>query len=143
MKKIFAAVLALTLLFSFTVFAEGDIKIKVNGKELVSDVPPEIVEGRTFVPMRAVFEALGANVTWHGEQQLIMATEGSKIMVLKIGSASLNVCDVATGESKDITLDVAPFINNGRTLVPVRAVSEALGASVSWDGEARKVTIVK
>lgn len=143
MKKIFVAVLAFALLFSFTVFAEGDIKITVNGKELVSDVPPEIVEGRTFVPMRAVFEALGANVTWQAEQQLIMATEGSKIMVLKIGSDLLNVCDVATGETKDITLDVAPYINSGRTLVPVRAVSEALGALVSWDGDARLVTVEK
>lgn len=143
MKKIFAVLLAFALLFSFTVFAEGEIKITVNGKELVSDVPPEIVEGRTFVPMRAVFEALGANVTWQAEEQIIIATEGSKIMVLKIGAPSLNVCDVAAGEIKDIILDVAPFINNGRTLVPVRAVSEALGASVSWDGEARLVTVVK
>lgn len=143
MKKIFTLLLAFTLLFSLTAFAENEITITVNNAPLTTLVPPAIVEGRTMVPMRAVFEALGASVTWDGNEQLIIATSGTLLIVLKIGSDTLNYCDIATGETNVSTLDVAPFITDGRTLVPLRAVSEALGASVLWDGDARSITITK
>ncbi len=143
MKRIMLLLLAFTLCFSFFAFAEGEIQITVNSKPLVTDVPPEITEGRTMVPMRAVFEALGADVNWIGEEQMIIATSGTKIIVLKIGASILNYCDVSTQENKNITLDVVPVIKDGRTLIPLRAVSEALGATVDWNGETRVITITK
>lgn len=143
MKRILLLLLAFTLCFSFFAFAEGEITISVNSKPLTMDVPPEIVEGRTLVPMRAVFEALGADVTWIGEEQMIIATSGSTIIVLKIGASLLNYCDISSQENKNITLDVAPVIKDGRTLIPLRAVSEALGATVDWNGETRAITITK
>lgn len=143
MKRIMLLLLAFTLCFSFFAFAEGEIQITVNSKPLVTDVPPEITEGRTMVPMRAVFEALGADVNWIGEEQMIIATSGTKIIVLKIGASILNYCDVSTQENKNITLDVVPVIKDGRTLIPLRAVSEALGATVDWNGETRAITITK
>ncbi len=143
MKRILLLLLAFTLAFSFFTFAEGEISITVNSKPLTMDVPPEIMNGRTMVPMRAVFEALGADVNWIGEEQMIIATSGNKIIVLKIGASILNYCDVSTQENKNITLDVAPLIKDGRTLIPLRAVSEALGANVDWNGETRAITITK
>lgn len=143
MKRIFALILAFTLMLSFAAFAEDEITVTVNSVPLAAEVAPQIVDGRTMVPMRAVFEALGASVTWNGEAQLIIATSGTVLIVLKIGSDTMNYCDIMTEETKAFTLDVAPFITDGRTLVPLRAISEALGASVLWDGEARSVTITK
>lgn len=143
MKRILLLLLAFTLAFSFFAFAEGEISITVNSNPLTMDVPPEIMNGRTMVPMRAVFEALGADINWIGEEQMIIATSGNKIIVLKIGASILNYCDVSTQENKNITLDVAPLIKEGRTLIPLRAVSEALGANVDWNGETRAITITK
>lgn len=143
MKRILLLLLAFTLAFSFFAFAEGEISITVNSNPLTMDVPPEIMNGRTMVPMRAVFEALGADVNWIGEEQMIIATSGNKIIVLKISASILNYCDVSTQENKNITLDVAPLIKEGRTLIPLRAVSEALGANVDWNGETRAITITK
>lgn len=143
MKRILLLLLAFTLAFSFFAFAEGEISITVNSNPLTMDVPPEIMNGRTMVPMRAVFEALGADVNWIGEEQMIIATSGNKIIVLKIGASILNYCDVSTQENKNIILDVAPLIKEGRTLIPLRAVSEALGANVDWNGETRAITITK
>jgi len=143
MKRILLLLLAFTLAFSFFAFAEGEISITVNSNPLTMDVPPEIMNGRTMVPMRAVFEALGADVNWIGEEQMIIATSGNKIIVLKIGASILNYCDVSTQENKNITLDVSPLIKEGRTLIPLRAVSEALGANVDWNGETRAITITK
>lgn len=143
MKKIFTLILVFSLVMSFAAFAENDITITVNSVPLVLDVAPDIVEGRTMVPMRAVFEALGANVSWQAENQLIIATSGSYIISLVIGSSVMLCMDVATGIEKSIALDVAPYINNGRTLVPLRAVSEVLGATVDWNGETRAITITK
>ncbi len=143
MKKMFALILVFSLVMSFAAFAENEITITVNSAPLVLDVAPDIVEGRTMVPMRAVFEALGANVTWQAENQLIIATSGSYIISLVIGAKVMLCMDVATATETSISLDVAPYINNGRTLVPLRAVSEVLGATVDWNGETRAITITK
>lgn len=140
MKKLLPLLMAFCLILSLCVSA-SDISIIVDGKALKSDVPPTIVEGRTMVPMRVIFEELGASVTWIPESQMIRATYREKIIDLKIDTKVLISCNVATGEIKRTELDVAPFITDGRTLVPVRAISEALGAEVSWDNDTRTVTI--
>ncbi|MDO5478369.1 MAG: copper amine oxidase N-terminal domain-containing protein [Clostridia bacterium] len=140
MKKLLPLLMAFCLILSLCVSA-SDISIIVDGKALKSDVPPTIVEGRTMVPMRVIFEELGASVTWIPDSQMIRATYREKIIDLKIDAKVLMLCNVATGEIKRTELDVAPFITDGRTLVPVRAISEALGAEVGWDNDTRTVTI--
>lgn len=140
MKKLLPLLMAFCLIFTLCVSA-SDISIIVDGKALKSDVPPTIVEGRTMVPMRVIFEELGASVTWIPDSQMIRATYREKIIDLKIDAKILMLCNVATGEIKRTELDVAPFITDGRTLVPVRAISEALGAEVGWDNDTRTVTI--
>ena len=141
MKKFLPLFMAFCLIFTLCVSASSDITILVDGKTLNSEVPPTIVEGRTMVPMRVIFEELGANVTWIPESRMIRATYREKIIDLKVDAKVLMLCNVATGKITRTELDVAPFITNGRTLVPVRAISEALGATVGWNNDTRTVTI--
>ncbi len=128
------------MIFSICASA-SDISIVVDGKKLEPDVPPIIVEGRTMVPMRIIFEELGADVTWIPESKMIRATYREKIIDLMVDTKVLMLCNILIGEIKRTELDVAPFIQDGRTLVPVRAISEALGAEVGWDNDTRTVTI--
>lgn len=111
------------------------IKVTVGGEKVAFDVLPTITEGRTLVPLRAIFEALGAEVLWDGDTQTVTATKGEQKVVLTIGSNQM----LAGGEMK--TLDVPAQIVDGRTLVPARAIAEAFGCSVDWDGENRTVII--
>lgn len=111
------------------------IMINIDGRELVTDVAPIIESGRTLLPLRAIFEALGAQVEWSPADETIKATRNSLTIVLKIGSNTAFKNGVAA------SIDVPPRIVNNRTLVPLRFVSEALGASVQWDGAKRQVSI--
>ena len=141
MKKVLAFVMAAVISLSATaVFAADEVFVKIDGKDLQTDVPAQIIDDRTMVPMRAIFETLGANVQWAADLQAILATKGAKIIVMKIGVKAL-ASTVIGGESRTTELDVAPQIVDDRTLVPVRAISEALDCTVDWDGEARTVII--
>jgi hypothetical protein len=111
------------------------IQVFVNGSLLIMDTPPVVVAGRTLLPLRAIFEALGAEVEWDAVLRSISATKGNVSLLLYIGNTT------AQKNGVPVILDVPPQIINGRTLVPLRFVGEALGADVLWDGVARKVTI--
>lgn len=112
------------------------IKVEINGSTLkVDGQEPVLIDGRTFVPMRAIFEALGAKVTWNGGERSVIGVKDATAVKLTIDSkqAALN--------GRSITLDVAPQLVNGSTLVPVRFISESLGAEVTWDDVKRVVSI--
>lgn len=111
------------------------IKIMIDGKEMSVTTPPFMENYRVLVPMRSVFQALGATVVWNGETKTITASKDNKQIRLKVGSKK------ATVDGKSYTLDVAPQIINGHTFVPTRFVSEALGATVKWDGKKRIVSL--
>lgn len=113
----------------------------INGETLVTDVPARIINGRTMVPMRAIFEKLGANVEWIEADQLIIASKGYKLVTLKIGKNTLNMADISQSLNTSVELEVAPFLEGDRTLVPLRAVSEAFNATVEWDEATSTVTI--
>lgn len=131
------------LLFSKYAYAENDISVLIDNKPIAFDVEPKIASGRTFVPMRKIFEELGCDVEWISEEQIILATKDSSIIILKIGNNKLIIKDVLSNENKVIELDVAPFVENGRTLVPIRYVSEALSCKVDWDDQIRTVIITR
>lgn len=131
------------VLMSVTAFAESDIAVMLDGTPLSFDVPPVISEDRTFVPMRAIFEAFDCDVEWLSDEQVVIATKDSKMIMLKIGNKRLIVSDIFSSETKTFETDAAPFIENGRTLVPIRYISEALSCSVDWNGETRTVFITK
>lgn len=130
------------MLFSSAAFAaDNEITVTINGETLNTPIPAQIVNDRTMLPMRSIFEKLGAVVTWVGADQLIFATKGNTFITLKIGVPQMSVQTTESTESKITELDTAPFIENDYTLVPVRAIAESLNANVEWDGEIKTVAI--
>lgn len=113
------------------------IKVVINGKSVVFDQPPVSENGRTLVPLRAIFEALGAEVLWDGNTQTVTSTKGGTKISLQLGSTQMYV------NGSVVTLDVPAKVINSRTLVPVRAVSEAFGCDVDWDGNTQTVYITQ
>lgn len=99
------------------------------------DALPVIVNDRTLVPMRQIFEDLGCEVDWNETERKVTATRGEDSISLVIGGSSITV----NGKTKEI--DVPAQIIKDRTFVPIRAISEAFGYNVGWDGEGRVVVI--
>ena len=116
-------------------FESNGISVIIDGKIIGFDQPPIIVDDRTLVPVRAIFENLGASVDWDGSTQTVTAQKDDIKILLKIGDNTMY------RNNTPIALDVAAQIVNDRTLVPVRAISEAFGCNVDWDGSARSVII--
>lgn len=116
---------------------EDAIPVILNGVELLCDQPPVIVDGRTLVPLRAIFEGLGASVDWDSATRTVTSTLDGTTVVMTVDSAVM----FKNGEA--VTLDVPAKIVNGRTMVPVRAVGEAFGADVRWDGASRTVYVTQ
>ena len=111
------------------------ITVKANGQLVNFDQPPIIIDGRTLVPLRAIFEALGATVDWNGNTQTVTSKKGSTSISLSIDSNSMYK------NGKAVTLDVPAQLINDRTLVPARAVAEAFGCDVDWDDTTKTITI--
>ena len=113
----------------------GAIGLVVDGQQLVLDVEPQVVQQRTLVPLRAIFEKLGATVTWDQATQTARAVKGTDTVQITLNSTTAYV----NGEAQ--TLDVPAMAIDGRTLVPVRFVSEALDAQVDWLQDTQTVRI--
>lgn len=113
--------------------AEDPIRVYLGDQMISFDVPPLIQDGRTMVPFRALFEALGADVSWDSGSRTVSAWKDGTRVVLVIGKAEA----VVNGES--VSLDVAPQIVNGRTLVPLRFAAESLGQRVKWEASSRAI----
>ena len=111
------------------------ITVLLNDSLIKFDQPPVIKDDRTLVPLRAIFEALGATVDWDGETQTVTSVRGDKEVKLSIGSNVLYV------NSQAVELDVPAQLINDRTMVPVRAVAESFDCFVDWDGEQKTVII--
>ena len=138
MKKIILLLVICILAFTFSVQASEapkEITVYVDGSKLEFDVPPTSEKGRTLVPMRYIFEALGAEVKWSQEENKVIATKDDIIIHITPGNSIMYRNDAP------ITLDVPAKAVDGRTLVPVRAISEALDAKVVWDGDTYTVNI--
>ncbi|WP_334110778.1 DJ-1/PfpI/YhbO family deglycase/protease [Thermodesulfitimonas autotrophica] len=118
-----------------TASASAAPKVFIDSKQLAFDVPPLIEQGRTLIPLRGVFEAFGAQVRWDGATRTVTATKGQTTVKLTVGARTAYVNGSA------VTLDVPAKIVNGRTLVPLRFVSESLGCRVAWDAKTQTVTI--
>lgn len=137
-KKIVMLLSALILSCSFLAAQPAqaqDIIVTIDDEQLQTDQAPIIQNGRTLVPLRSIFEALGAEVSWY-------QSSGSIYCYRNDASLSLTVNDhYAYINGSQVYIDQPPIIVNNRTLVPVRVVSEALGATVVWDNTDRTVTI--
>lgn len=109
--------------------------IQVNGERLETDVPPMIFSDRSVVPARAVFEKLGANVTWNSDTQQVGISMNDTNIILAINDR------IAVVNDERYEMDIPAKIINGRTMIPARFVGETLGADVDWIGQQRLITI--
>ncbi|MDD3925109.1 MAG: copper amine oxidase N-terminal domain-containing protein [bacterium] len=115
--------------------AMAAVQVEVNGQALSSDVPPAKIGGRIMVPLRGIFEALGAKVDWNAASRTIIANRDTTNVQLIIGNPR------ATVSGKTVVLDTPAMIIRGATMVPVRFVSEAMGAEVKWIDTTQTVSI--
>ncbi|MCK5847570.1 MAG: hypothetical protein KAH01_00060 [Caldisericia bacterium] len=131
----------------FSVAKKDIIQLQIGSRLLlhygvipvVLDAAPFIdsSSNRTYVPIRAITESFGANVSWNGKEQSVTILLQKTKIILKIGSKKASV------NGKQISLDAPPSIVSNRTFVPLRFISEALGANVQWFAENRIIKIVK
>lgn len=114
----------------------NDILVFVDGKQVVFDQKPIIQNSRTLVPFRKIFEALDADVSWNNDTQQVKAKRNGTEISFVIGEKVLFI------NGKDtINMEVKPQIIKGRSMVPLRVISEALGVEVNWDNDERIITI--
>ncbi len=119
-----------------------DAKIIYEGQEIEFDTAPVNIDGTILVPMRAVFEALGAKVKWDGETQSVEAKKKSKTYNLTLGSTEIT--ESKNGEVREsVTAEQAPQLVNDSTMIPLRALGELFGLEVEWDGETQTVTLTE
>ncbi|MTI55779.1 phosphate ABC transporter substrate-binding protein PstS family protein [Geosporobacter ferrireducens] len=118
--------------------APTEVTVMVNGKKVAFDAKPMNDNGRVLVPVRAILEALGVKLDWDAKAQTVTATKSNSKVVLTIGKTT------ATKDGKSIQLDVpAKIVTGGRTVVPVRFISEAFGANVDWNAATQTITITQ
>lgn len=135
-----AAFLTAAIILSAPSALADDISVVVNGETIQTEVPPVIVDSRTMVPLRAVCEALGCDVSWNAETRGITLTDGKSLYFTWIDrDHAFKTSGVALEGS--MVMDVPPVIMDSRTMVPLRAISELFGAQVNWDDTSRTVTV--
>jgi len=128
-KRIFAVALSLAMMIALvpSAFASSTINIKIDGDTVPSDTAPVLRDDRTLVPVRVITEYLGADVTWDNAKNEATIKTAAYEVVFTIGSKVYTV----NGAPK--TMDVAPELINDRTMIPLRAIAESIGAEVSYD----------
>lgn len=120
--------------------ANQGVKVKIDGVTLKTDVPAQVVNGRTLVPLRALFEEYGLEVYWEQKPQIITCYNyGDRGVSMKLGLNS----NMAMVNEELRYLDQPPIAINGRTMVPLRFISEVLGSDVSWNQKTKTVNITK
>lgn len=123
---------------NITTFKIGDPVYTVNGTTQTMDVAPVLNDGRTYVPVRFLAYSLGvpvSGVQWNEQTQQVTISKGTTTIGLTIGSPTMTINDIVT------TMDVAPYVLDGRTMLPARWVAEPLGATVTWDETTQQVML--
>lgn len=122
------------------VAVEPELAVQLNGTDMkFADAEPVIVNGRVYVPFRAIFEGLKAEVAYDAATSKITVKKNGTEAVFEVGKKSMTI--TKDGESKTVETDVASFVENGRTYVPVRFAEQALNCTVGWDSENKTVII--
>jgi len=118
----------------------GNKVMYVNDNPVEIDVPPIIIEGRTYLPIRWVAEPIEANVDWSSQERKVTVSLKDKTIELWIGKYMAKVNNVDTPIDPE-NKKVVPMIVNGRTMLPLRFIAENLGCDVQWDGITKTITI--
>ena len=111
-----------------------EISVILDGRVLIFDVPPRIVNNRTMVPLRVIFEALGASIVWNNDTRTVTAVKDDTVISLTIGDATPTI------NGQPVTIDQPMFAVNGRTFVPLRFIAEAFGVKVDYLNGAVHIT---
>jgi hypothetical protein len=132
--------LILPLFIASTALAGAQIApgviVRVDGEAVAFEgAPPTIRNGRVLVPLRGVFESLGAEVEWQPVSDTVIARRGARVVQLGVGRSTALV------DGREVALETPPILLADTVLVPLRFIAEALGADVRWDPEARAVLI--
>ena len=113
-----------------------EITVEIDGRDVYfPDQKPVMDNDRVLVPMRRIFEKLGAEVTWDAEAQTVTAQKGDAVVTLEIGKNEITKNGITS------QLDTSARILNDRTLIPIRAISESFGNDVTWNPETNTVEI--
>lgn len=134
-SMVVASIMIVSMLFQTQVQAAPTISIYINGVKLSTDQAPMMIGNRAMLPLRAIFEALDAKVLWNQKAQTVTAIKDGTTIVLKIGSKAAKI------NNSSVNLDVPAQSKQGRTMVPVRFVSEAMGDEVVWNKSSSSVFI--
>lgn len=118
----------------------NQVKIVLGNEMLTMDTEPEIMDGRTMVPVEALSKELGYEVGFTESSETVTLTKGSIALKLKVGQSTLTK-SIEDSETLEVEIDVAPYISNDRTYVPLRFISEELGLDVQWNEENRSVIL--
>lgn len=129
------AVILMAAALGLPAWSQSTVRVFVDGDQVAFDQPPIVQGSRVLVPLRGIFEKMGATVEWHPQTRTVLAVRGNTLVELQIGSRIARVND------RPVTLDVPAMIVRGRTLVPLRFISESLGANVEYRAESRTVLI--
>ncbi len=137
MKRLLSVlVFVLVLTFAFSAFADYQtVEVYVNGELLVADSPAILAGSRTMVPLRAISEKLGCDVAWDDAAQTATISNSKTAVYVTIDSDIMIKKDLEADKSEEIKIDAPAMLYKQRTLIPLRAVSEALDATVEWDSE--------
>ena len=111
------------------------IRVTLDGRTLTLDVQPVIINNRTMVPLRGIFEELGASVEWNQSTKTVTARKDDTVIILKIGDISPTV------NGQVVPISQPAVVTRGRTLVPLRFIAESLGVNVRWDSSSQMVII--
>jgi hypothetical protein len=134
-KKTLVLILALLIMGIGASVAQAEPAVILDGQQLSFDVAPVIDNGRTLVPLRAIFESLGANVEWDSVTSTVTATRSNTNIRLQIGNTT------AYKNGMVVILDVPGKLIQNRTMVPLRFVGEALGCNITWNASSYAVEI--
>ncbi len=145
MKRILTLLSAFMLALGVNAYAADEVEIYIDDEKLECENAPVNINDRVLVPMRAIFEALDVEVSWDGENRTVKAQRNGEFMYIPVDTNNMTT-GVYNTENVEITveniyLDVPSTIIDDRTYVPIRAVSEAVSADVSWDGANNRVII--
>ena len=119
-----------------------DITVMINNREMISEQKPIMQDGRTLVPLRAICEAMDCTVMWFASENAVNISSITHVVTMQIDSPWINKKERVSGEVTNIEMDTTPILYNDTTYIPLRALAEALDATVGWDEVTQTVMII-
>lgn len=135
MKRLLPLIIIFVLLFQTVSFAETPIKILLDDTQLVLSSQPVVISGVTLVPISDILRPIGADIYWDPNTRTAIINKDDTEIVIVIGQS------YATVNGNKINLALPARLQSGRTMIPLRFVSESLGYNVQWDGVNRKIFV--